>query len=197
MWSWWKNWGVCAEFTASNDVTFDSCKILISMCFLSQSSAEVMELLIQSSDLFVMQVEMDVYTALKKVCIYNFHKPLFCAIMFQQPFLSCFCLCSGCFSSSTPCGTAPSSSFLQTLMRGCANAEPVTAWKCVSIFASCLFVWSVEIVLPHRSVWERALFGHRRWFSLLFCFQTRPSPAYHQRFGVGTRPGEGQHFASW
>lgn len=30
-------------------------------------SAEVMELLIQSSDLFVMQVEMDVYTALKKV----------------------------------------------------------------------------------------------------------------------------------
>lgn len=29
--------------------------------------AEVMEQLIQSSDLFVMQVEMDVYTALKKV----------------------------------------------------------------------------------------------------------------------------------
>lgn len=28
---------------------------------------EVMEQLIQSSDLFVMQVEMDVYTALKKV----------------------------------------------------------------------------------------------------------------------------------
>lgn len=31
------------------------------------SSTEVMEQLIQSSDLFVMQVEMDVYTALKKV----------------------------------------------------------------------------------------------------------------------------------
>lgn len=30
-------------------------------------SAEVMEQLIQSSDLFVMQVEMDVYTGLKKV----------------------------------------------------------------------------------------------------------------------------------
>lgn len=31
------------------------------------SRTEVMEQIIQSSDLFVMQVEMDVYTALKKV----------------------------------------------------------------------------------------------------------------------------------
>lgn len=34
---------------------------------LSVYRVEVMEQLIQSSDLFVMQVEMDVYTALKKV----------------------------------------------------------------------------------------------------------------------------------
>lgn len=39
-------------------------------------SAEVMELLIQSSDLFVMQVEMDVYTALKKVPKCNSQKAL-------------------------------------------------------------------------------------------------------------------------
>lgn len=43
-------------------------------------SAEVMEQLIQSSDLFVMQVEMDVYTGLKKVHLtmtpfYNLQKP--------------------------------------------------------------------------------------------------------------------------
>lgn len=42
-------------------------QIQIFLSFLSPYSAEVMELLIQSSDLFVMQVEMDVYTALKKV----------------------------------------------------------------------------------------------------------------------------------
>lgn len=45
---------------------------------LSQYSAEVMELLIQSSDLFVMQVEMDVYTALKKVHKYNSQKLFLC-----------------------------------------------------------------------------------------------------------------------
>lgn len=33
---------------------------------------DVIELLIQSSDLFVMQVEMDVYTALKKVLLQPF-----------------------------------------------------------------------------------------------------------------------------
>lgn len=40
---------------------------LFVLCFPAARSTEVMELLIQSSDLFVMQVEMDVYTALKKV----------------------------------------------------------------------------------------------------------------------------------
>lgn len=39
----------------------------MSMTKLTVYRAEVMEQLIQSSDLFVMQVEMDVYTALKKV----------------------------------------------------------------------------------------------------------------------------------
>lgn len=49
----------------------DHCTLISNPTFLtfvcSIYRAEVMELLIQSSDLFVMQVEMDVYTALKKV----------------------------------------------------------------------------------------------------------------------------------
>lgn len=57
------------------------------MCFLLQYSAEVMELLIQSSDLFVMQVEMDVYTALKKVHRYNSQKAFSVSSRFSKPFL--------------------------------------------------------------------------------------------------------------
>lgn len=88
-------------------------------------SAEVMELLIQSSDLFVMQVEMDVYTALKKVHKCNSQKALLRRhVPTTSPFL-CFCLCSGCFYSSTLCGTARSSSSWLTPMLGCANAEQV------------------------------------------------------------------------
>lgn len=41
--------------------------IIFSLTTLIVYRSEVMEQLIQSSDLFVMQVEMDVYTALKKV----------------------------------------------------------------------------------------------------------------------------------
>lgn len=50
-------------------------------------SAEVMELLIQSSDLFVMQVEMDVYTALKKVHKRNSQKALLRRHVPTTPFL--------------------------------------------------------------------------------------------------------------
>lgn len=63
-------------------------QIEIFMCFLSQYSAEVMELLIQSSDLFVMQVEMDVYTALKKVHKHNSQKPFSVPSCFSKLFFS-------------------------------------------------------------------------------------------------------------
>lgn len=45
------------------------CLTTVSLTILTIYRVEVMEQLIQSSDLFVMQVEMDVYTALKKVHI--------------------------------------------------------------------------------------------------------------------------------
>lgn len=48
---------------------FDHSVKISSLTILAIYRVEVMEQLIQSSDLFVMQVEMDVYTALKKVHI--------------------------------------------------------------------------------------------------------------------------------
>ncbi|TWW66017.1 Germ cell-less protein-like 1 [Takifugu flavidus] len=50
----------CLEWLLNNLMTHQNVELM------KELSAEVMELLIQSSDLFVMQVEMDVYTALKK-----------------------------------------------------------------------------------------------------------------------------------
>lgn len=85
-----------------------------------------MEQLIQSSDLFVMQVEMDVYTALKKVegKVTSFITPrdTHCTIRLVLLALIFFSLCSGCFCSSIHRGTAPSSSFWLTPMPGYANA---------------------------------------------------------------------------
>ncbi|KAM4532560.1 germ cell-less protein-like 1 isoform 3-T3 [Fundulus diaphanus] len=50
----------CLEWLLNNLMTHQNADLM------KELGAEVMELLIQSSDLFVMQVEMDVYTALKK-----------------------------------------------------------------------------------------------------------------------------------
>ncbi|XP_028318712.1 germ cell-less protein-like 1 [Gouania willdenowi] len=50
----------CLEWLLNNLMTHQNVELM------KELGAEVMELLIQSSDLFVMQVEMDVYTALKK-----------------------------------------------------------------------------------------------------------------------------------
>lgn len=196
MWSWWKNWGVCAEFTASNDVTFDSCQ---------NFNIDVFSVAIQRRG------DGAAHPVVWPVCHAGGNGRLHCAekgtqMSFPQtPFLRdhvpatlsfLFLPLQWMFLQLNPLWDGPIKQLL-------ADAD---AWLCKRrtgnrlemCYSICLlFVWSVEIVSPHRSVWERALFGHGRWFSLLFCFQTRPSPAYHQRFGVGTRPGEGQHFASW
>lgn len=110
---------------------------IIFMCFLLLSSAEVMELLIQSSDLFVMQVEMDVYTALKKVHKYNSQKP------FSVP--SCFSSLFFSFSASAV-DVSPAQPFVgrphqaASCRRWCVAVQTqnryiwATAWKRVFLF---------------------------------------------------------------
>lgn len=103
---------------------------IMSMTKLTFYRAEVMEQLIQSSDLFVMQVEMDVYTALKKVhwkndILYSSQIHILYSDLFLRTLFVIFSLCSGCSCSSISRGTAQSSSFWLTLMPGSANAGQV------------------------------------------------------------------------
>lgn len=162
-----------------------------------------MEQLIQSSDLFVMQVEMDVYTGLKKVHLtmtpfYYLKKPTSYKTFSSNSCFSIFCPCSGCFCSSIRRGTAQSSSFLQTLTPGFANAGQVGRGHVLKTFILLFCLFDLfKMALLHRFVRERAFLEHRGGLPVSFGVQTRSSPVHHQWSGICTHPGERQHFTLW
>lgn len=133
-------------------------------------------------------------------------KPFLCQHVSLFCFCFCFCCCSGCFFSSTLCGTAPSSSFLQTPMHGCANAEqvhPSTAFKRVYLCFAWLVCWNgfaLQICVRKSPFWTQkmvrliVLFSntsvssisstiwhlHASWRGTTFCLLVRTKMIKHQ-----------------
>lgn len=156
-----------------------------------------MEHLIQSTDLFVMQVEMDVYTALKKVAWKHDSQmnPVSSNLFLKKSLLIFFPPHSGCFCSSTRHGTVPLSSFWLTPMRGSANAGQVPSGHTVENNYLDKYYYSLFdrlqcLGLPCRPVWEGTLPEHRGGRSLSFSVQICSSPVHHQRSGIRTHPGK-------
>lgn len=153
-----------------------------------------MEHLIQSTDLFVMQVEMDVYTALKKVAWkHDSQMNPVSQNLLLKILLSPFC--SGCFCSSTHHGTVPLSSFWPMPTRGSANAGQVPSGHTVENnyldkYCYSLFDQLKCFGLPCRPVWEGTLPEHRGGRSLSFSVQICSSPVHHQWSGICTHPGK-------
>lgn len=170
----------------------------VCVCVLWVHRSEVMEQLIQSSDLFVMQVEMDVYTALKKVNTLQTSRLYFSS------------------QTQTHCkniGSAVDVPAAQPVVGRSNQTAPRRRWRLAlqtkdrywnGTFTSLFFFFKISLQMfgsccgwTHRSVWEGAVSEHRGRSVLQFRLQTRSSPVHHQWSGVCTKPGAGQYSTSW
>lgn len=127
-WTWWRSWGISSSLSFIH--TSLPCSMFLMLNVFSLWRVEIIEQLIQSSDLFVMQVEMDVYTALKKVFAFPDVNILINQVVGVY---SCYLTCSvsalwlysGCSCSSILYGMDQSSSFWSMQIRGCVKEEAV------------------------------------------------------------------------
>ncbi len=173
-----------------------------------------MEQLIQSSDLFVMQVEMDVYTALKKVYekndISHFQDTLTVQSDLLLKYLCDFLSLQWMFLQINPSWDGPIKQLLADAdawlcKRRTGTTRPhlmkqLSSQTVFSLFIQLhIFVWLVchILTLLCRPMWEGALLEHRGGHTFSFSVQIRSSPVYNQWSGISTHPGERQYFASW